>query len=121
MITSSFETLYFLNSCHIFDELSHSKDTMVSFKYVNFWPKPLKFYNQNDINTHCTSFTNNSLYLIAAWHDDFTVSVEETMIYPIEKVPFPTVTLCPQNTNPERWGSVIKIFDHMQRKCSENG
>ena len=67
------------------------------------------------------SYTNNLLYLIAAWHDDFTVSVEETMIYPIEKVLFPTVTLCPQNTNPERWGSVIKIFDHMQRKCSENG
>jgi hypothetical protein len=36
--------------------------------------------------------------MIAAWHDDFTVSVEETMVYPIEKVPFPTVTLCPQNT-----------------------
>ena len=53
MITSSFDTLFFLNSCPIFDEL----DTMVFFMYVNlvnFWSKLLKFYNQVDINTHCT-------------------------------------------------------------------
>ena len=34
----TFETLYFLKSCPIFHTL-YSQNTIISFEYVNFWPK----------------------------------------------------------------------------------
>ena len=45
----------------------------------------------------------------------------ETMSYPIEKIEFPTVTLCPENSNPERFGPAIQVLDYFKRKCSVDG
>ena len=44
-LTQIFEPLYFLKSCPIFDKLAppYSKNTMVSFEYIDFWPKILLF------------------------------------------------------------------------------
>ena len=47
-----------------------------------------------------------------------TVSIMETISYPIEKIEFPTVTLCPENSNAERFGPAIQVLDYFQRKCS---
>ena len=39
------------------------------------------------------------------------------MTYPIEKVLFPTVTICPTNMNLDRWGVPVKVFDFLKRRC----
>ena len=67
-----------------------------------------------------SSFIEHSLLLLflIVWSENPTITIIETMSYPIEKVIFPTVTLCPQNNDPDRWGPIIKIFDHFQRRCS---
>ena len=43
----------------------------------------------------------------------------ESTFYPIEKVEFPTVTLCPKSSNSDRWRAVTKLFDYLDVKCPE--
>ena len=57
---------------------------------------------------------------ILAWSKNPTMTIIETMTYPIDRVPFPSVTICPKSSNPDRWGPVIKVFDYLQRKCPSN-
>ena len=40
--------------------------------------------------------------------------------YPIKNMDFPTVTLCPKNKNPDRWGMTVKMYDHMKISCSKD-
>ena len=42
----------------------------------------------------------------------------ESMTSPIEELAFPTVTLCPTNQSPDRWGPAIKLFDYLKRGCN---
>ena len=51
-----------------------------------------------------------------AWEE--IPSTSKTMVVPIKRASFPTVTLCPRNSNPDRWGPAIKIFDHLKRNCT---
>ena len=60
--------------------------------------------------SHCMSFL--------AWEEDPATTGIESISYPIEELPFPTITLCPTNPNPDRWGPVIKAFDKMRRRCN---
>ena len=53
------------------------------------------------------------------WIDKPTMVVVDTMTYPLEELTFPTVTLCPKNSNPNRWGPAIKILD-MIKRCPNN-
>ena len=46
-----------------------------------------------------------------------TMVIVDSMTYPLEKLPFPTVTLCPKSRNPDRWGGAIKILDWMDKSC----
>ena len=50
-----------------------------------------------------------------------TITVVETLAHPIDEVSFPAVTICPQNTNSDRWGSAIKILDYFKRHCPRHG
>ena len=54
------------------------------------------------------------------WNTSPSITVIDTVTYPIEELTFPTVTLCPRGTN-NRWGPVIKVFDHMKKRCHNNG
>ena len=78
-----------------------------------------------DISTHTSalkiSFNHRTHLFYLAWNDFPTIAISETMTYPIEKVTFPAVTLCPQNSNPDGWGPAIKIFDYMKRSCFDTG
>ena len=49
--------------------------------------------------------------MLAGWIENPIKSV--VLTFPIDKIVFPTVTLCPRDSRPDRWGSVIKIFDHL--------
>ena len=53
------------------------------------------------------------------WINEPVIDILETTSYPIEKVDFPTVTICPASSNSDRWGPVIKLFDYLNGTCSE--
>ena len=58
------------------------------------------------------------LYLqfkLAGWYENPIQSV--VLTFPIEDIVFPTITLCPEDSRPDRWGSVIKIFDQLNTDC----
>ena len=52
-----------------------------------------------------------------AWTKNPAVTVIETMAYPVEKVKYPSVTMCPFNPNSDRWGTPVKIMDFVKRSC----
>ena len=39
------------------------------------------------------------------------------MSYPLEKIDFPTVTLCPVSPDSDRWGLAVKLFDYLEVHC----
>ena len=53
--------------------------------------------------------------LLAGWIENPIKSV--VLTFPIDKIVFPTVTLCPQDSRPDRWGTTIKIFDQLNTNC----
>ena len=57
------------------------------------------------------------MFLSSEWVNHPTASETET--WALERVNFPTVTLCPGEENNDRWGPTIKIFDHLNRTCPE--
>ena len=55
------------------------------------------------------------------WEKNLTTASIKSVTSPIEDLPFPTITICPTNANPDRWGPVIRIFDYLKRRCKPNG
>ena len=51
------------------------------------------------------------------WEENPAITTIESVTSPIEDLMFPTVTLCPKNPNPDRWGATIKLFDYMRQGC----
>ena len=79
--------------------------------------------NQNTYNTSPFSANNTVFKIISfslAWSENPTVSIVETISHPIDKVEFPTITLCPENFNPQRFGPAIQVLDYFQWKCSDD-
>ena len=54
-------------------------------------------------------------FVLAGWIENPIKSV--VLTFPIDKIVFPTVTLCPQDSRPDRWGTAIKIFDQLNTNC----
>ena len=52
---------------------------------------------------------------LAGWIENPIKSV--VLTFPIDKIVFPTVTLCPRDSRPDRWGTAIKIFDQLNTDC----
>ena len=51
---------------------------------------------------------------IAEWKTNpVLISIEDTD-YPIENIPFPTVTICPEKNEPSCFEIVAKIFDFVE-------
>ena len=65
--------------------------------------------------------TKSFKILFPVWYDSPTVTALDTMTYPIEELTFPTITICPQNSNPDRWGPTIKTFDNLEKRCPNTG
>ena len=75
------------------------------------------------LTTYPPGVKNKEMYFFfyfSVWYESPTITVLETMTYPIEELTFPTVTLCPQDTNPDRWGATIKILDYVKRRCPKD-
>ena len=54
-------------------------------------------------------------FVLAGWIENPIKS--KVLTFPIDKIVFPTVTLCPQDSRPDRWGTAIKIFDQVNTDC----
>ena len=67
------------------------------------------------------SKTNNKLLNFSEWEENPTITTIESVTSPIEDLMFPTITLCPKNPNPDRWGPTIKLFDYMRQGCDPKG
>jgi len=65
--------------------------------------------------TYATLEMRNS---VVGWIENPIKSV--VLTFPLDKIVFPTVTLCPRDSRPDRWGSVIKVFDHLNTDCGSN-
>ena len=61
------------------------------------------------------------ILFFSEWEENPTMATIESMTSPIETLMFPTITLCPKNPNPDRWGPVVKLFDYMKQGCGNNG
>ena len=81
--------------------------------------KPQKPKYVHKCSYRLSTICSNTFFPV--WYDSPTVTVLDTMTYPIEELTFPTVTVCPQNSNPDRWGATIKAFDHLDKKCPGTG
>ena len=64
-------------------------------------------------------FYKFELCLILVWIEEPVIDVLDSTSFPIEKVEFPTITICQKSSNSERWGPFIKVFDHMNVVCPE--
>ena len=64
-------------------------------------------------------YVNKCLFSIVWINDEPVIDILESTFYPIEKVEFPTVTLCPKSSNSDRWRAVTKLFDYLDVKCPE--
>ena len=77
------------------------------------WLASWEFWRQQNFILRLTD-----LYLFpSAWYTDPITSV--TLVQSLKEATFPSVTLCPENSNQDRWGPVIKVFDHLKIRCSE--
>ena len=54
-------------------------------------------------------------FVLAGWIENPIKS--KVLTFPIDKIVFPTVTLCPQDSRPDRWGTAIKVFDQLNTDC----
>ena len=73
---------------------------------------------------HCKAFgqdieiKNRNLkikFALVGWIENPIKSV--VLTFPIDKIVFPAVTLCPRDSRPDRWGTAIKIFDQLNTDC----
>ena len=66
--------------------------------------------------TFMFTLINTCFVFHLAW-EEFPYS-EKLIVISVKASPFPTITLCPENGSPDRWGPAIHVFDHLKRKCS---
>ena len=83
---------------------------MIFLKIKMQWRQTLKVIGE-EIKNH----TLKIKFLLAGWIENPIKSV--VLTFPIDKIVFPTVTLCPRDSRPDRWGTAIKIFDQVNTDC----
>ena len=57
------------------------------------------------------------LFSSTVWIEEPVIDVLDSSTFSIEKVDFPTVTLCPKSSNSDRWGPMLKVFDYLNVTC----
>ena len=53
------------------------------------------------------------------WIDEPVIDILDTTSFPIDEVEFPTVTICPKSSNPDRLGPMIKAFGYLIKPFSK--
>ena len=62
----------------------------------------------------------HNFILISEWSLNPVVIIVETTDYPVEKIPFPTVTVCRKDNNPSRIQLAANILDRVKFPCYDN-
>ena len=80
---------------------------------------PIKFWIGPNLTLHhwftLSLATTKNKFKLAGWYENPIKSV--VLTFPLDKIVFPAVTLCPRDSRPDRWGTVIKIFDQLNTNC----
>ena len=63
-----------------------------------------------------------SLDLYSDWDSNPVLITIETTDYPVEKIPFPTLTICREDSSPNRMQLVAKLFKQINfpQYCQES-
>ena len=54
------------------------------------------------------------------WTTNPTMILVETTDYPVEKIPFPTVTICQKDNDPNKLILLEKILNHVKYACYQD-
>jgi len=55
--------------------------------------------------------------MFSDWIDNPTVILVETTDHPIDQIPFPSVTICQKDNNPNRLNLIEKMFNFIKYPC----
>ena len=94
------------------------ENDILQLEYVHSYLFCLIFSIQESLRNSFQILVHLALYLqfkLAGWYENPIKSV--VLTFPIEDIVFPTITMCPEDSRPDRWGSVIKIFDQLNTDC----
>ena len=98
------------------------ENEILKLKYTLFGSICKKIYIdcsiQESLSNTFQTLVHLALYLqfkLAGWYENPIKSV--VLTFPIEDIVFPTITMCPEDSRPDRWGSVIKLFDQLNTDC----
>jgi hypothetical protein len=64
----------------------------------------------------CILYSN----LLLDWMDNPVMIYVETTDYPVEKIPFPTVTVCQKDNDPNNFQMMAKILNHVKFPCYDD-
>lgn len=59
-------------------------------------------------------------FSILEWSENPTVILVETTNYPVDRIPFPSVTICQQDTSPNPWNFMEKLLNFVEYPCYED-
>ena len=58
--------------------------------------------------------------LISEWSKNPVMIVVDTTDYPVEKIPFPAITICRKDNNPNRIEFISKVLNHIKFPCFDD-
>ena len=116
--------IFFLLRCNSFKHckaIVQENEKKNQYSKLSFKIQGISFVMDNGKYCKIIGIKNQKLkikFLLAGWIENPIKSV--VLTFPINKIVFPTVTLCPQDSRPDRWGTAIKIFDQLNTDCGSN-
>ncbi len=59
-------------------------------------------------------------FFVPDWNENPVLISVETTDYPVERIPFPTVTVCQKDNDPNKMQFIEKILNHVQYPCYDD-
>ena len=95
---------------------TNSRTNPLNFqKKIKYWESTILKNSVLRLLYWCFLNVLNVQSKLSGWYENPINS--KVLVIPLDKAVFPTITLCPRDSRPDRWGSVMKIFDHLKTEC----
>ena len=52
-----------------------------------------------------------------SWQQNPTITTVSTFFYPVTEMQFPTVTICPEEMEPDKWGFMRSLMNEIDYSC----
>lgn len=69
---------------------------------------------------HDVSLKNKIIRIFEEWSANPVVIITENLNYPIDKIPFPTITFCDMDNQPNLYGLAAKIMNNVDYLCFDD-